>query len=420
MSDFKLPDVGEGISEAELLEWRVAVGDSVAEDDIIAFVSTDKVNVELPSPRAGTIAELCWKEGDIVPVGAVLVRYGTGDEAPSGSVAQDPAGTAGASPAGGRSSTAPGSSSPSPSARPSGLAAPAAPSTRRYAAERGVDIATVLGSGPAGRVLREDIDAAVGSTSARPAHDGVAARGAELTPERHSGASSFEALRGVRAVVARRMAVSAQQTATATSTFEVDGDGILRLLDDIRGSSQAGEAKMTPLAVVAKCAAAALRQHPRFNSTIAEDGSGIHLHSDVNLSIAVASEDGLTVPVVRRADRMTVSQLAAAIQDLAERARNGRLTAGDLQDGTFTVSSTGGIERLRMVSTTPILNLPQTAMLWVSRIEDRPRVRAGVLEAGPVMSVSVSFDHRFIDGADVTSFMNTLSSFFERPVGALA
>lgn len=414
MSDFKLPDVGEGISEAELLEWHVAVGDAVDEDQVVASVNTDKVSFELPSPRSGTIEELCWSEGDIVPVGAVLLRFVASLEERGAAPDRTP-----------RSDQVVAASSdgstpkvPSPSAdrtqRP-----PAAPSTRRYAAERGVDLSSVVATGPGGRALRADVDAALAVT-AGTVGEGRAV-GAGVSGATGGGPDrTLEALRGVRGVVARKMLEASQTTATATSTFEVDGDGILGILEEFRASPLDGSVRLTPLAVIAKCVARALTVHPRFNATVTDDGSGIHLHRDVDLSIAVAAEEGLTVPVVRGADRLTLTELAASIHDLADRARSGRLTAADLQGGTFTVSSTGGIERLRMVSTTPIINLPQTAILWVSRIQDRPRVRDGVLEAGPVMTVSVSFDHRFIDGADVTAFMNTLSALLERPVGALA
>ncbi len=403
-NDFKLPDVGEGISEAELLEWRVAVGDDVAEDQIVAFISTDKVNVELPSPRGGTVEELCWEEGDVVPVGSVLIRFrGTEESGPV--VAKGPSATrpkaAPDAPREPRSEVA--------AATAVGLSAPAAPSTRRYAAEQGIDLATVAGSGPAGRILRSDIDAAA-SRSASPApRVGTNASG-----------STFEPLRGLRSVVARRMAASSQQTARSTSTFEVDADEIVRLLEEFQRSPRQDEVKLTPLAVVAKCTAAALRLNPRLNATIADDASGVHLHDGVHLGVAVAAEEGLTVPVIRDADRMTVVELAAGIRQVAGRARTGALDVAELQGGTFTISSTGGLEQTRIVSTTPIINLPQVAILWVSRIEDRPRVRGGVLEAGPMMTASVSFDHRFIDGAEVTAFINCLGAFLEQPLGALA
>jgi pyruvate/2-oxoglutarate dehydrogenase complex dihydrolipoamide acyltransferase (E2) component len=406
-NDFKLPDVGEGISQAELLEWRVAVGDDVAEDQIVAFVSTDKVNVELPSPRAGTVEELCWNEGDIVPVGSVLIRFQaegltselTAVEAPKRSEDHEKAAVDASHDRRVEVQTT----------TSLGLNAPAAPSTRRYAAERGIELATIAGSGPGGRILRSDVDrAATRSASIAPS---VGPRSAE---------STFEPLRGVRSVVARRMAASSQQAATSTSTFEIHADEIVRLLEAFQRSPRQDAVKLTPLAVVAKCTAVALTMHPRFNATVADDASGLHLHRGVHLGVAVAAKEGLTVPVIRDADRMTVVELAASIREIAGRARTGSLAVAELQGGTFTISSTGGLEQTRIVSTTPIINLPQTAILWVSRIEDRPRVRQGVLGAGPMMTASVSFDHRFIDGAEVTEFINCLGAFLEQPLGALA
>jgi len=412
MGDFKLPDVGEGISEAELIEWRVRVGQDVDEDEIVAFIGTDKVNVELPSPRSGRIAELCWDEGDIVPVGETLIRFESDAAAPPGST--EPDARSASSSAVGTASQTPSRTEAAPSATGTIVAAP---STRRYAAEHGVDIAAIAGSGPAGRILRDDVDRAL-EDGRDAGHASDATTSGSSQPV--AGGTRFEPVRGIRSVASRRMAASAQQTASSTTTFEVHADGLQDLVEQVRRSPRGDDGKLTPLAVVSKCIAAALQQHPRFNATIAEDGSGLNLHTDVHLAIAVASEEGLTVPVLRDASRRTVTELATAIRDLASRARDGALEVADLQGGTFTVSSTGGLEQARIVSTVPLINLPQVAILWFSRIEDRPRVRDGVLEAGPVLTASVTFDHRFIDGAEVTAFINTLAAFLEHPVGALA
>lgn len=415
MAVFKLPDVGEGISEAELIEWRVAVGDEVDEDQIVAFIGTDKVNVELPSPRAGRVAELCWAEGDIVPVGEVLIRFTDPADAAPVAIREQPA-PAAAAPA----TAAP--EAPSPVAAPPGgspvtVPVVAAPSTRRYAAELGVELVGVVGTGPGGRILREDVDAVAGASAAPPPPSRPVQ---PPSTSREGPASELEPLRGVRSVASRRMAAAAQQTAASTTTFEVDADGVRTLLEQVRACPGGDQVKLTPLAVMAKCVAAALLHHPRFNATITEDGTGLHLHRDVHLGVAVASTEGLTVPVVREANRLTLLELAAAIQDVAARARSGSLEVAELQGGSFTVSSTGGLEQARIVSTTPLINLPQTAIVWFSRIEDRPRVRDGALEVGPMLTASVTFDHRFIDGAEITAFVNTLAALLERPVGALA
>ena len=419
MFEFKLPDVGEGIAEAELIEWLVEPGQPVEEGDPIAFVGTDKVNVELPSPRTGVIRELRFEEGVVVDVGEVLVVIEVTSDAKEEAAA------------GAESAPAPPAASPVPEsttepprtpfapeapvspansapAAPMGRPVVAAPSTRRYAAERGVELIEVAGSGPAGRILREDVDRAASAAATPP----------PTTDD--AGPLRIEPLRGARAVAAERMARSARETATATTTFEVDADELLRVLASARPAAERRGVKLTPVALIAKCVAVALADHPRLNATIAEDGQGLELHEHIDLGVAVASTAGLLVPVLRDVGSRSLTNIAAALVDVAERARRGAVSVNELRGGSFTLSSTGGIERARIISTTPVLNLPHVATLWVSRIEDRPRVRGGDLESGPVLTASLSFDHRFIDGADATAFINALSASLEDPIGGLA
>jgi pyruvate dehydrogenase E2 component (dihydrolipoamide acetyltransferase) len=419
MFEFKLPDVGEGIAEAELIEWLVEPGQQVEEGDPIAFVGTDKVNVELPSPRTGVIHELRFDPGAVIDVGDVFVVI----EVTADATVEGASGTAAVPEPPGAPTTStteppPTADAPAPPAKPANAApAPkgrplvAAPSTRRYAAERGVDLAQISGSGPAGRILREDVDrAAEAAPSPAP----------PVSPAGVPGAVQLEPLRGARAVAAERMARSARETATATSTFEVDADELLRVLASARPAAERRGVKLTPVALIAKCVAVALAEHPRLNATISPDGHGLELHERVDLGVAVASTAGLLVPVLRDVGSRSLTDVAAALVDVAERARRGAVSVAELQGGSFTLSSTGGIERARIISTTPVLNLPHVATLWVSRIEDRPRVRGGVLEAGPVLTASLSFDHRFVDGADATAFINDLSASLENPIGGLA
>ena len=363
--DFKLPDIGEGLSEAELMEWLVEVGDKINEGDDIATISTDMVNVDLPSPRSGVVVELPWSIGDIIPVGDVLMRI------------EDSAKTT-------RTSAA------TPVQQQNVVAAPA---LRRYAKEHGVDLSLVTATGPNGQLLRADIDAFLQQESD------------DRTVERFR-------LSGARLAAAKRLAESNRTLATATQTFEVFADRILAAVDKLAGERNEGAPKITPLPVIAKCVADVLAGHARFNATIDESGEGLLLHRSVNLGIAVDSPAGLMVPVVRDVSSKDVIALAAEILEVAERARADALTLEDVRGATFTVSSTGGLERTTMVATTPVINLPNIATLWVSRITDRPRVVSGALEAGPVMACTLSFDHRFIDGAEGTAFINDLHDAF--------
>lgn len=361
MYEFKLPDVGEGIHEAELLEWRVAVGDRVKEGDEIAVINTDKITVELPSPCAGVIDATYGTVGDIIEVGALLVRIeqkGDGQPAPK----------------------------PSKPAKSGNVAAPA---VRRLAKDMGVDLSGLQGSGPEGRILRADVEAA-----ALPS----------------SGTGRRVPLSGARRMAARQLAASLHTSATTTTSFEAMGDGL----------RQAMEAhQLPPLPLIAKCLGAVLSRHERFNATIDETDGALLPHDGVDLGIAMAAKDGLMVPVFRDLDQSPVGEVAAAIAQTATRARAGRLQASDLQGGSFTLSSTGGLETATIISTRPIINPPQTAILWVSRIVERPRVVASNLEAGPMLALSLSFDHRYIDGAEATHFINDLVTAIERPDTAL-
>jgi pyruvate dehydrogenase E2 component (dihydrolipoamide acetyltransferase) len=377
--DFRLPDIGEGLSEAELLGWLVEVGDAINEGDDVATISTDKVNVDLPSPRSGVVVELPWSIGDIIPVGDVLMRIEDSAEATQTSSASE-------------TDRAPATvtSAPAPEQQQNVMAAPA---LRRYAKEHGVDLSLVTATGPNGQLLRADVDAFL---------------------QQESGDSTVERFRlsGARLAAAKRLAESNRTLATATQTFEVFADRILAAVDQLADERNEGAPKITPLPVIAKCVADVLAGHAKFNATIDESGEGLLLHRSVNLGIAVDSPAGLMVPVVRDVRSKDVVTLAAEILEVAERARADALTLEDVRGATFTVSSTGGLERTTMVATTPVINLPNIATLWVSRITDRPRVVSGALEAGPVMACTLSFDHRYIDGAEGTAFINDLDDAF--------
>ena len=396
MYEFILPDIGEGISEALLISWAVEAGQHIEEDQEVATISTDKVDVELPSPRAGVVSELCWQPGDTVQVGAVFLRIATeGEEIEAAPVAL---------------AEAPALKSAPPPVKQAGAAATAftaAPSTRKLAQELGVDLGGVAGSGQGGRVLRADVENAV----AAPATPSIKPAAAE--PRREAPSS-------VRAVMAERMGYSVQTLAHSTMNFEALGDGLLALQQRLAPAAEAQGLKLSLSVIIAKCVASALTRHARFNATIDEEAGGLLLHEAVNLGLALASERGLTVPVLRGVADKTLFALAREIGDVVARGREGRLQPADYRDGTFTLSNTGGLERASFLSTRPVINAPQTAILWVSRIKNRPRVIDDRLEAGPMINCSLSFDHRFIDGADGIAFCNDLAELFEIPEQAMA
>ena len=392
MYEFKLPDIGEGLSEAELLEWIVQVGDRVREGDDVAMISTDKVNVDLTSPATGVVSELIGQPGDVINVGTLIMRIddGSASQAESRPVSASEVAqkiTAGAE-EGSKES-------------PAGAPVRAAPIVRRYAAEKEVDITLVAGTGPGGQVLRGDIDAFI--TAAQSVSDQpVDGRRLKLS--------------GPRLAAAQRLAQAHRTQVTTSVSFEVRADALLARLEQLSAGTGDDTVHLTPTALVAQCLVVALGKHPHFNAIIREDDQELLMLDSVNLGLAVATEEGLMVPVIRGLDQMSAFEIAVAIDRMAGLARSGVLALGDVKDSSFTLSSTGSLERATITATTPIINYPNVATLWVSRINDRPRVVDGALGAGPMMACSLSFDHRFLHGADAMAFINDLSKTLENPV----
>ncbi len=404
--EFKLPDIGEGIHEAELLAWRVQVGDTIKDGQDLATLNTDKVTVELPSPCDGKILSLHGDPGQVLVVGTVIAVLETNGrvvgltsanqralEAMHGSASHGPTTTAMELPASqSRAGVADG-------------AIIAGPSTRKTARMLGLDLGQVPGTGPNGRILRSDVEAAArGAAGPTP----VAARSPASAARRVK-------LSGARATSARNLHESVRQAVTTTTTFEVMGDGIRALLQRLAPAAEGRGLKLSPLHLIAKCCAAVLLRHERFNATIDGVTGELLLHDSVDLSVAMAAGDRLVVPVIRGVERRLLLDVVEELASLARRAKDGKLAVADLRGGTFTVSSTGGLERARILSTRPIINQPQTAILWCSRIEDAPRVASGALSVGPMMRCSLSFDHRYIDGAEATVFINALAETLELP-----
>lgn len=381
-SDFRLPDIGEGISEASLIEWIVAVGDTVEEGDDVAVVSTDKADVELASPRSGVVAELCWKPGDLINVGQVLLKF-RGDS--PGDVIAPPA----------PETVAVGT----PTAAAQVIAAPA---TRKLAAETGVDLETIAGSGPDGAITRADVESAQNAT----------------VPAEANG--RIEPLDPLRQAMAARLEQSARKSVHSTIDFQVDGSALASLRQRLSAAEDLSDARMSLTAIIAKCVAAALGRHPRLNATIDQAGRQLHFHRHVDLGIALASPRGLVVPVLRDVGGKPGVQIAAELNRLTERGREGKLAPDEMRGGSFTLSNTGNLEQAMIEYTTPIIVPPQTAILWVSRLRERLWVDDGRAVVRPVLNASLSFDHRCHDGADAMSFINDISRFVQTPEAALA
>jgi pyruvate dehydrogenase E2 component (dihydrolipoamide acetyltransferase) len=351
--EFRLPDLGEGLTEGEIARWLVGEGDLVAEDDPLVEIQTDKTTVEIPSPAAGTVLKILVPEGEVAPVGTVLVVIGAEGEALLRAVESPPAEERDAGP---------------PIAVVSGAEAPkvlATPLVRRLASELGVDLAQVAGSGPGGRVTEEDVRSV---DPARPA-----AVGGRRVP-----------LRGIRRRIADHLAVSHREIAAVTFVEECDfGETDLALL--------------VPLTL--KATALSLRAFPELNARL--EGDEIVYLERYDLGLAVQTDEGLVVPVVRRCDTAPIEELADEVARLAEAARAGALRPEELRGSTFTVTSAG---RLGGVFVTPLVNHPEVGILGIHRIGPRPVVRDGEVVVRQVGHVSVTFDHRVVDGARAAAF----------------
>jgi pyruvate/2-oxoglutarate dehydrogenase complex dihydrolipoamide acyltransferase (E2) component len=356
--EFKLPDLGEGLTEGEIARWLVSEGQEVAEDDPLVEIQTDKTTVEIPSPAAGKIARILVSEGDVVPVGTVLVVIGEDGTEPG------PEEQPKAEPATSVRDVAEGQSlEPAQKGR-----VRATPLVRRMADELGVDLSSVDATGPQGRVTEEDVRRA-------------AAKGLSLglVPE-----GRREPLRGVRRLVAEHMARAHREVPPVTWVEECDFGGV-----ELK--------RLVP--TVLKAAAASLKEYPELNARL--EGDEIVYLDRYDLGVAVQTDQGLVVPVVRGCDTATLDELAHEVDRLAEAARAGTLKPEELRGSTFTVTSAG---KLGGLFTTPIVNHPEVAILSIGRVAERPVVRDGEVQARPVGTIAITFDHRVIDGARAAEF----------------
>lgn len=390
-STFRFPDVGEGITEGEVVRWLVAVGDEVQSDQTLAEIETDKAVVEMPSPWAGTVLRIHAAEKSVIKVGDPLVTIGAKGEAVDADVFR-----AAPRPAAGTSPTAPGSSSTLPAS------ALATPKVRQMAKAKGIELSSLRGTGPGGRIIEADIQA-IGAAPAKPVFK-IKAKFDFF------GELDRIPLRGVRRATAKRMTQSVSTAAHVTHFDEADAGTLLKLRDGLSGASAATPAKLTVLPLIVKAIVAALKLHPFLNSTLDDAEEEIILKKYYNIGIAVDVPDGLIVPVVKFADQKSVSAIAAEIRTLAAAARARTLDLADLKGGTFSITNVG---LLGGEAATPIINYPETAILATLKIADRVRAEAGRPVVRTTLPLCLSFDHRVIDGAEAARFMNDLKAVLE-------
>lgn len=492
--EFRLADIGEGLEEAEIVAWRVQVGDTVERDAALVEVMTDKSNADLPAPWSGTIVSLGGAVGDLIQVGEVVAviddgvgpsdsePFATGafesavqPPAPTPSFFADTASSPSAKAVPGESSAEPAQSAvPPPSeAQPSSpVAIPlatdvsasaatgsdatgsdqpapppmprrakASPTTRREAVRRGIDIATITGSGPGGRVLLSDLDnpaashvappqpaAQPAAVAAQPKAPSVAPsspalhaqpKATPVTPPQHAAAQSaqrepgVEPLRGIRRLIARNMTASWQQVPHIHAWREIDAEPLVDLRARLRDSGRDHYARLTPLSFFVSAVAQALRTYPVANSSLDMSAETITTHAHVNIGIAVASPQGLVVPVIRDADQLSLSETAMQIATLVDRARLGELGAEAFRGGTATITNFGS---LGGENATPILRPPESVIVGFGSIAPRPFVVDGHVVARQTMNVVIAADHRLLDGDVTTAFLNHVCERLIDPV----
>lgn len=387
--DFLVPDLGEGLEDATITSWSVAVGDEVKLNQTLCTVETNKAEVEIPSPYAGRVVELGGAEGDTLDVGAVLVRIATESAAPtaaSNGAARKPVLVGyGAD-----------DEMDSSRRRSIGERPRAKPPVRKLAAELNVDLSRVTGSGPDGIITREDVLAAAGRSAPTPEMVGV---------------------RGVQAEMAHRMTVSRREIPDAHAGVQVDCSRLLGMRDRMRDAG-GEDSPITLFVLTLRLLVIALRHHPRLNSTWVDttEGPQIHLHSAVHLGFGVAAPRGLLVPVVSDAQDKTTRELADVMSRLVRDARAGTLKPAELQGSTFTVSNFGA---LGLDDGVPVINYPEAAILGMGSLKPRAVVVDGDVTARPTMPLTCAFDHRIVDGAQVAAFLGELRDLIEAPELAL-
>ncbi len=408
--EFKLPDVGEGLTEGELLAWLVQEGDLVKEGQPLARIETDKAVVDIPAPREGLVLQLKFAPGDIIKVGEVFVILGEpgAESVPAPQVGVGVVGVLEEAP-------------PEPAPAPARQVL-ATPVVRKLAKDLGVDLTSVAGSGPAGRILEEDVrQAAAQITAAAPSVGEAAAPTTAATPKPAArkvkkydfyGYIEHVPFRGLRRTMARNVSRSHQSAVTVTATDEADITELMALKEKIKALPQAQGVHLTILPFLIRAAVAALQKHPYLNAVLDEEAEEIILKKYYNIGIATDTPEGLMVPVIKNAGDKSILELAQEIQALAAKARDRSIDLADLQGGSFTITNYGAI---RGIFGTPIMNYPEVAILGIGRSQALPRVHDGQMVSRQILPLSLSFDHRVVDGGQAARFLQEFIGYVEEP-----
>lgn len=422
--EFKLPDIGEGVVEGEIVEWMVAVGDTVKEDDPILSVMTDKATVEIPSPCDGTVTSMVGEAGDIIPVGGVCIVFEVDGEgnasqasepaAPKSAPAEQSAPVQEKAPEAPPAPDLPPVASPTapaaaaPVARAAGTKALASPAVRQRARAANIDLQLVAGSGPAGRISHADLDRHIagGASSATPSMPmGGVAKVAR------NGTEDIKVI-GLRRKIADGM-MSSYSTIPHFSYFEeVDVTELESLRQHLNATRPEGAPKLTYLPFIMQALVKALAQRPECNAVYDDEAGVVTRHEAINLGIATQTDRGLYVPVVKHVEAMDIWQAASEMGRVTQATRDGKAGVDDLSGSTFTITSLG---RLGGLGATPIINKPEVGILGVHNATDRAVVRNGNVVVRRIMNLSSSWDHRVVDGHDGASLVQLVKSYLEHP-----
>lgn len=410
MVEIRVPTLGESVTEATIGRWFKKAGDAVAVDEPLVELETDKVTIEVPAPCAGTLGEIAAKDGETVAVGALLGQITEGGAPAAARPAAAPARAAAAPPAAAVAAPAPAPAAPK--APPTD--APLAPSVRKISAESGIDAATVPGSGKDGRVTKGDMLAAIEKAASAPTPVNQPAASVQVrAPSPADDAAREERVKmtRLRQTIARRLK-DVQNTAAMLTTFnEVDMSHIMAMRAQYKDVFEKKHgSKLGFMGFFTKACVQALKDIPAANAEI--DGSDLIYKNYYHIGVAVGTDKGLVVPVVRDCDQKSIAGIEKSIADFGRRARDGQLKIDEMQGGTFTITN-GGIYGSLM--STPILNAPQSAILGMHKIQDRPVAVAGKVEIRPMMYLALSYDHRVIDGKEAVTFLVRVKESLEDP-----
>ncbi len=406
MIDVKLPDIGEGIAEGEIVKWSVQAGDTIALDQPLLEILTDKASVEIPAPAAGTVSSLLFDEGDLVPVGSVIARIQDQKAAPE--VSQHAVQEA-----------------PGPSQSTDILNdtlntdnnALATPSVRRFALESNVNLNQIQGSGPYGRISREDVEKHRSRVSDSPPATGAKATPAQTRPQETAPtpATANETripLRGIRRKIADQMV---KAKFTAPDFFygdEADLTELVHFRKTLAEQLKPEGIKLTYLPFIIKAVISGLKAYPTLNASLDDEAQEVVMKHDYNIGFATDSPNGLFVPVIHHADRLSIIELSQAIQRLAEQVREGKASSAEMRGGTFTLTNIGAIGGTMC---SPIINHPEVGIMGINKIYQKPMVHEGEIAIRWACNISLSFDHRVVDGADGARFCNHVIRLLQNP-----